>query len=454
MVRIEIYYSIFIFYFNVLEIPPFQLQKSESVILITKFLMMDFLIAFFGGLLSFVSPCVFPLIPAYLALFAGVSLKEISSGSSRETHLRVFTNSLLFVLGFSLTFTLLGASASFVGNILKSFKREFTVIAGLLLFVFGLHLIGIIKIPFLLEEKRADLSRISQKLPLSIFAFVSGFLFAFGWTPCIGPILAGILTLAASHNSVFEGITLLFTYSMGLGVPFLLSAVFISYFLSLSNKVKKFLRVSEVFAGGLLVIISLLFISGKISALSNLSLPNLEEAGLKLLEKLNIKGNFSVEFKGDEENSIAEINEREGGYIREDFPYVLLRRVFSANPVNGIFPDKSDFIIVNFWATWCPPCKKEIPDFVESVKKYENLLVIGISYDKSVSDVVEFIEREKINYPVYMFSDIIKDGEWEPEGLPQSFLFYKGKFLGSIVGMMDAEEISLFVSKNFSFIER
>jgi cytochrome c-type biogenesis protein len=132
----------------------------------------------------------------------------------------------------------------------------------------------------------------------------------------------------------------------------------------------------------------------------------------------------------------------------------LLRRLFSANPVNGIFPDKSDFIIVNFWATWCPPCKKEIPDFVESVKKYENLLVIGISYDKSVSDVVEFIEKEKINYPVYMSSDIIKNGEWEPEGLPQSFLFYKGKFVGSIVGMMDAEEISLFVSKNFSFLER
>ena len=430
---------------------------------------MDFLIAFLGGLLSFVSPCVFPLIPAYLALFAGVSLKELRAGGggggerkNTRAHIRVLINSVIFVLGFSLAFTLLGAGASLVGNILKAFKKEFMFIAGVLLFIFGLHLIGVLKISFLLEERRADVSRLSGKLPLSLFAFVSGFLFAFGWTPCIGPILAGILTLAASHNSVVEGMSLLFTYSMGLGVPFVLSAVFISYFLSFSARLRRFMRTVEITSGALLIVISLLFITGKISVFSNISLPNLEELATKLFEKKTIE-----KFYGGGENSESQNNsnnvvekesteeidverEQEGG--EEKIYYSIYEDIFNLTPINGLLPAGADFVIVNFWATWCPPCKKEIPDFIEAVEKFDNLLIVGVAYDKDREKVKKFAEKLGINYPIFMFADVVRNGEYEPEGLPQSLLFYKGKFVGKITGMMELEEIKLFLKRDFSFL--
>ena len=425
---------------------------------------MDFLIAFLGGLLSFISPCVFPLIPAYLALFAGVSLKELRAGEgggkkNTKAHIRVLINSVIFVLGFSLAFTLLGAGASFVGNILKAFKKEFMFVAGVLLFVFGLHLIGVVKIPFLLEERRADVSRLSGKLPLSLFAFVSGFLFAFGWTPCIGPILAGILTLAASHDSVLEGMSLLFTYSMGLGVPFVLSAVFISYFLSFSARLRKFMRTVEITSGTLLIVISLLFITGRISVFSNISLPNLEELATKLFEKDTIGkfygGGETAGLQNSKNDVEKEKSAEDGGEAGENqkIYYSIYKEIFNLTPINGLLPAGADFVIVNFWATWCPPCKKEIPDFIEAVEKFDNLLIVGVAYDKNKEKVKEFVEELGINYPIFMFSDVVKNGEYEPDGLPQSLLFYKGKFIGKITGMMELEEIQLFLRRDFSFLD-
>ena len=188
------------------------------------------LTAFAAGLLSVLSPCVLPLLPAYLSLVSGISVEELrSEGSADAVRRRVMLASFAFVLGFSAVFVLLGASATLLGRVLRSFRLEVfgleigvAQIAGVLIIVMGLHLTGLIQIPLLYREKRFE----GPKGPTSLIgAGLVGAAFAFGWTPCVGPILGGILTLAGARETVLEGMGLLTVYSAGLAVPFLLAAL-------------------------------------------------------------------------------------------------------------------------------------------------------------------------------------------------------------------------------------
>ena len=175
--------------------------------------------AFLAGLLSFLSPCVLPLVPAYLSFLAGVNLEALKAGGSAEIRWRSLRSALGFVLGFSFIFIALGASATFIGHWLLSHSVALARVSGILLMVLGLHVSGLVTIPWLMREKRFQPSQ----RPLSFLgAFVVGMAFAFGWTPCVGPILAGILALASTRETIFQGILLLGIYSAGLGLPFLL----------------------------------------------------------------------------------------------------------------------------------------------------------------------------------------------------------------------------------------
>jgi cytochrome c-type biogenesis protein len=217
-------------------------------------------VAFLAGLLSFLSPCVLPLIPGYISFISGASIKELSAAEDlKKIRFTVFVNSLMFVLGFTVVFILLGASATAVSKLLLRYLKPISVAAGALIVIFGLHTIGIIRIPFLYFEKRFQ----SSVKPAGLFgSFLIGLAFAFGWTPCIGPILAGILAVAASQKTVFSGIILLFTYSLGLGIPFMATAMSITLFFNVFSRVKKYMRVIEWISGALLVIIGILMITG------------------------------------------------------------------------------------------------------------------------------------------------------------------------------------------------
>ncbi|HVP38485.1 MAG TPA: cytochrome c biogenesis protein CcdA, partial [Candidatus Saccharimonadales bacterium] len=182
------------------------------------------LVCLVAGLTSFISPCVLPIVPGYLSFISGVSLEEIQgSGAAR----RVMLAAVAFVLGFSTVFVALGASATLVGAFLKHHGALLAKVAGVVIIIFGLHMTGLVKIPFLTYEKRFH----ARERPISpLGAYVVGLAFAFGWTPCIGPILAGILTLAAAQHTVARGILLLSFYSLGLGLPFLLAAAAVNGF--------------------------------------------------------------------------------------------------------------------------------------------------------------------------------------------------------------------------------
>lgn len=387
---------------------------------------MEFFVSLVGGILSFFSPCFFPLVPAYISLVAGVSLKR---GYDRK---KAFVFSLIFVLGFSLAFSLMGASASFFGKIIKAYKNEFLFVAGIVFVFLGLSLMGIIKIPFLLRERRFNISKID--IPF-LFPFVFGFIFAVGWTPCIGPILAGILLIATSHSNAGYGALLLFVYSLGIGIPIILASLFMAQFLEFSAKFKRFLRAVEISSGLLLVAFGLVFISNKIHLISNLGF-DLNKIEQKIANYMKIK---DEEFLSSLEN--AKISSSE-----------IYRRIFSGKfePVNKIMPSESQFVIVNFWATYCPPCKKEIPTLMKYLSEIQ---IIGIA-DDTKENVLDFLEKEDINYPIYLLDDILKDKIYVPYGLPESLFFYNGKFVGRYVGLLTEEEIKNFLNLDFSFLER
>lgn len=224
------------------------------------------LAALAAGFLSFISPCVLPLIPGYISFVSGASLDEMRGGTagSSASRRQVLITSLAFVLGFSLVFVALGASASAIGKFLLNELPLLGKIAGAVIIVFGLHTMGVFRIAALDTEKRMQ----AQRKPTGPFgAVLVGIAFAFGWTPCIGPILGGILVVAGSKDTVAQGVMLLAAYSAGLGIPFLLTSMAIDRFFSVTARIRKHYHAIEMVSGGLLVSIGVLIFTGQLTVI-------------------------------------------------------------------------------------------------------------------------------------------------------------------------------------------
>jgi cytochrome c-type biogenesis protein len=221
--------------------------------------------AFLAGLVSFLSPCVLPLVPGYVSLISGVGVEELKvqeAGIFRKLML----NSIAFILGFSIVFITLGAISTEVGQLAARYKSTLAEVAGVVIILFGLHLTGILRINALYADKRLHNVK-GGSTPWGAFAI--GFAFAFGWTPCVGPILAVILGFAAAQNSVSKGILLLTVYSLGLAVPFLLTALGIERFLRFYGGFRRHMHAVEVVSGGLLIALGVLLVFGKFTLLSH-----------------------------------------------------------------------------------------------------------------------------------------------------------------------------------------
>jgi|SRR6478736_2720847 len=224
-----------------------------------------FLAALFAGLVSFLSPCVLPLVPPYLVYLAGASLQRLAGAEhERRARREAVLAAALFVCGFSTVFVALGASASAIGAVIRAYSAELAIAAGVIIIVMGLHFLGVFRIGVLLQEKRMEMAK-----PVGLWgAYVMGVAFAFDWTPCIGPILAAILAVAASEQTVTKGAGLLAVYSMGLGIPFLLAAFVIEPFAGFLARFRRHLMQVERVMGGLLVLTGIAFLTGFVSQAS------------------------------------------------------------------------------------------------------------------------------------------------------------------------------------------
>src|SRR6266436_4531843 len=221
--------------------------------------------AFLAGLVSFLSPCVLPLVPGYVSLISGAGVEELKAPESRLLS-KVMLNSIGFIMGFSVVFITLGAISTEVGQLLARYKSLLAQVAGVVIILFGLHLTGLLRIHALYADKRLHNIKGGSS---TLGAFAIGFAFAFGWTPCVGPILAVILGFAATQDSLVKGVMLLAIYSLGLAVPFLLTSLAIERFLKFYSRFRAHMHAVEVASGGLLIALGALLVLGRFTIISN-----------------------------------------------------------------------------------------------------------------------------------------------------------------------------------------
>jgi cytochrome c-type biogenesis protein len=501
--------------------------------------------AFLAGLVSFLSPCVLPLVPGYISMLSGIGMEQLRQGEVPRSGL--FSSALAFVLGFSVVFVSFGATASAVGGFLKENRSTLTPVAGALILLFGLHLLGILiklspRVGIVLGVLLVGLGALSLSRHAPLFAnlgaihffslsiigffgpsltrwlnrdvrmqssvtkpgplsgFLLGFAFAFGWTPCIGPILTTVLAIAAASDKIGRGVLLLAVYSAGLAIPFLLTALGIGQFMTFYKNFRKYLHAVELFSGALLLFIGglvflnkLTWLTGKLGFLDSL---------VRTLETFLTTGNhklwFGVAFGAvilaivlyilaKNWSSVASFQGRKIVLIIGTVVVLIVLTVFadkytrlpakafnrqtaadnaSAKPapdltlkdINDKDVSLADYkgkvVLVNFWATWCDPCRIEIPWLIDIQQKYadKGFTILGVAMDEEGKPVVApFVAKERwdvngqkmlMQYPILIGNDAAADKFGGLLGYPTSILISRdGKQIKRITGIISYEEI-------------
>jgi cytochrome c-type biogenesis protein len=437
--------------------------------------------AFLAGLISFLSPCVLPLVPGYISMISGAGVEELKSAQAQLMR-RVMINSIAFILGFSVVFVALGAAATEIGQVLGIYKHTLARVAGVVIIIFGLHLTGIFKIKALYTDARLHNVK-GSSTPLG--AFVIGFAFAFGWTPCLGPILSAILTIAGQQDTVGKGILLLSVYSLGLAMPFLLTSLLMERFLKFYGRFRSYMHAIEVASGGLMIGLGILLLIGRFTMISNwLSFLNQFEvkvegavtsanpvvlmvvAALVLLALYFAFGRSrgSGEGVGMKRNPMALVVVAVvvAGMLFAGFH--MAHRAVAAQPrmaqatlapdftlesLDGKSMKLSDLrgkaVLLNFWATWCGPCKIEMPWFVELQKQYgdQGFQIVGVAMDDASKDeIAKFAKDMGVNYPILIGKEAVGDQYGGVPALPESFFIGRdGKLVDKIIGLKGKSEI-------------
>jgi cytochrome c-type biogenesis protein len=223
--------------------------------------------ALIAGVLSFASPCCLPLVPAYLSYITGVSIEEFSGAQIAGQRKEILLSAFAFVVGLAIVFTVLGATATVIGQTLLENQEWVARIAGAIIIIFGLHMLGWLKLPFLEQEKRMDFTK--RRAPGFLGAMLMGSAFGVGWTPCVGPFLGSILLLASQSGTVGTGMLLLFIYALGLGMPFVFAGLLIGQLMPMLTRVKRHMRTLTYASGGLLIVMGLLVFSNQMSILTS-----------------------------------------------------------------------------------------------------------------------------------------------------------------------------------------
>ncbi|HKS26435.1 MAG TPA: cytochrome c biogenesis protein CcdA [Pyrinomonadaceae bacterium] len=386
-------------------------------------------IAFLAGLASFLSPCVLPLVPGYVSLISGVSIDRLKGedGSRSSARRAVILNSLAFNVGLSMIFISLGAAAGFLGaSILNNIWLR--IIGGVVIIGFGLQLMGVLKIAALYKDTR----HFSQQKPRGIFgSFTLGLAFAAGWTPCIGPILGGIIGLAATSGGWRSGLVLSSFYAMGLAVPFLLTGLGINQFLGFYSKFRRHLHKVEVVSGSILIIIGLVVAFGLTTKLNSSTLARFVP---------NLEGVVAKWFQGGGKAEVPPPPPPPVDANATFAPEIELKTV-DGQPFR-LSELKGRVVVLNFWATWCIPCREEIPELNAMQKELgpKGLTIIGPSWDDSAEGIKEFQSDIKQDYTVLIGGETVQGKFGGIPSLPTTFIIDRqGRIRQKIIGARDRE---------------
>ena len=395
----------------------------------------SFLLVFLEGLLSFLSPCVLPLLPVYMGYLAGQDQKQPHSQR------RIFMLTVSFVIGIFTAIMLMNISVHVLSSFFKDHMVYFVRIGGILIILLGLHQMGLWKFKSL--ERTWKLPFQKKGGMNSVIAFLMGFAFSFAWTPCIGPALSSILLLASSSGSLWVSTFLMILYALGFTIPFLILGMFTGKVLSWISDHKNIMNAAVKLGAVILIVIGLMMFTGKLNTISTYMSASTDNSSIQ--EKKNEKAPATKEESADDKDEASDV---------EQLNFVLKDQ-------NGVKVSFSDYrgkvIFLNFWATWCPPCQRELPHIQELYEKYKDSNEVAVltvvspgGQEKNAAGIKSFLDEHNYSMPV-LFDDGSMYYYFQVTSMPTTFMIDKdGKPFGYVKGQLTPDMMETMIQQTLS----
>ena len=399
---------------------------------------------FLQGLFSFFSPCVLPLLPVYFGYLSGGTAERNADGSLHFERGRVMINTLFFILGISTAFFLLGMSASAAGGALIKQQKQVTRIGGILMILFGLYQSGLLgEWGFLAKERRLPF-RFETMAASPVMAFVFGFVFSFAWTPCVGPMFSSVLILAAAEPE--KGMVMILFYTLGFVIPFLLLGLFSETVLNLVKNHKGIMAFTVKAGGVLMIVLGLLLFSGKLDGTGTAAPQQSATQNTQQTDDATQK---------DTQTQNAAQRENQAQHAVAAIPFTLKDQYGKKHTLNDY---KGKIIFLNFWATWCPPCRAEMPDIQKLYERSpregkDSVIVLGVAVPKLGSEKDEagikaFMEKNGYSYPVLMDKGGKLFEAYGIRAIPTTCLIdRRGNVIGRVQGALSAENLEKVIQQ-------
>lgn len=427
---------------------------------------------FFQGLISFFSPCVLPLIPLYIGYLSGGAKTVDENGNILYKRSRIMRNTLFFVLGISFAFFLLGFGFTAIGRFFHNYQTWFTRIGGIIVILFGLYQLGLFGSSSLSKEHRLHFQPDSLAMnPLT--ALILGFTFSFAWTPCVGPALASVLLLAASASSSFTGFLLIGVYTLGFVLPFLAVGLFTKALLDFFRKYRSAVKYTVKLGGILMILIGVMMFTGWMNGISSYLSGNTpsgqsseetdKDSGTE--EESEIEDNSNEDTaSGTSDEADADTGTEESPQAEESAAETVPAPDFTLLDQYGNSHTLSDYkgktVFLNFWATWCPPCRAEMPEIQEIYKEYgennSDVIILGIAspevgQEGSAEDIAAFLSENNYTYPVVMDTDGIMSYYYGISAYPTTFMIDKdGNVYGYVPGQITKDIMQSIIEQTAS----
>ena len=396
---------------------------------------LNFFLVFIEGVLSLFSPCVLPMIPVYLGMLSNSSsgVNSLKDGEVKFLNSSLFKNTILFVLGISTTFFILGTSASLINMLFTENKGTVLVVGGIIIVIMGIFYMDLINIPLLQKQKKINIE-VKEIKPIT--AYILGFAFSFGWTPCIGPMLSSILIMASASNSVLTGNILILVYTIGFTIPFILIAIFYNKLFKYLDKIKFHLDFIKKIGGAILIITGILMILGG----PDKTYENFKKVITRTVESSENKSTNKKEYTAINNNKLA-------------YDFTLVDQYGTTHKLNDY---KGKVVFLNFFATWCSPCRAEMPDIEAIYNEYssDEVIILGVAtpnigQEGTQNEIETFLLNNKYTFPVVfdIKSEVID--RYGIRAFPTTFIIDKeGYITKKVPGAIKKETIKSLIEEN------